>query len=218
MPLEADIRATIDSYARSDMRTREWHTGYFDFIEDRNLRHRLGEEFYTARYLYKLLEGLAVEGELQIAQVRLQVLQYASIYEAAIHHLLFDALADHPEVRELGRYRTLKRYSIPAIERKKWPPISHDDKEIIPAYEAVQIAPQTKIRFDDKAHCAGRIGLIEPWLRDELVSLYEARNSIHIHADIRKNVDWELELARNAYRRHEPFRAQVLSFLAARVR
>jgi len=209
------MRDSIDYYARSDIRSRDWHTDYFDFIDDEHLRHRLGEEFYTARYLYKLLEGLAVEGELQIAQVRLQVLQYASIYEAAIHHLLFDRLAEHPEVQRLGQYTTLKRYSIPANKQIQWAAIEHDGRDLVPAYEALQRAPETKIRFDNKAYCAERIGFIEPWLRDDLVLLYDARNSIHIHADIRKNIDWQLELARNAYRRHEPFREQVTKFMAA---
>lgn len=215
VPFEPNIRDKVDSYARCDLRSRQWHTDYFDFIEDPALRSRLGEEFFTARYLYKVLEGLAADGELQVAQVRLQVLQYASIYEAAIHHLLFDLLPDRAPVQALSEITTLKRYSIPSDKQATLESFVHDGRQIIPAYEGTSRVNVAKIRFDDKAFCARDLGLLEPWLCNELISIYEVRNAIHLHAEIRKGVTWGLELAINAYRRHEPFREQVVTGLAA---
>lgn len=53
------------------------------------------------------------------------------------------------------------------------------------------------------------MGLIEEWLKDELIEIYEARNAIHIHAEIRKSLDYQLELSKNAYRRMRPFIDQI---------
>jgi hypothetical protein len=73
----------------------------------------------------------------------------------------------------------------------------------------------TKVRFDKKAECAFNLGLIEDWLRDELIEIYEARNAIHIHAEIKKSIDYQLELSKNAYRRMRPFVDQIRASLPA---
>lgn len=215
MPFPEETRGAIDRYARGDLRPRQWHTDYFDFISDPALRTRLGEEFFTARYLYKLLEGLAADGELLVAQVRLQVLQYASIYEASIHHLLFEVLGDHSSVQELREYSTLKQYSVPPAMSEVLTSLVHDERHVVPAYFGIARVGTNQVRFDDKAKCARGLGLLEPWLCDELIVLYETRNAIHLHAEIRKGIIWGLELAKNAYRRLEPFKEQVLAGLTA---
>jgi hypothetical protein len=70
------------------------------------------------------------------------------------------------------------------------------------------------VRFDRKAECAFQLGFIEDWLRDDLIEFYEARNSIHIHAEIRKSLKYQLDLSRDAYRRLQPFKEQISSKLA----
>jgi hypothetical protein len=72
------------------------------------------------------------------------------------------------------------------------------------------------VRFDKKAECATTLGLIEPWLRDELIEFYEARNAIHIHAEIRKSLDYQLDLSKRAYWRMQPFKEQIMAALANR--
>ena len=215
MPLDPVVRADIDAYARSDLRSRQWHTDYFDFITDAALRSRLGEEFFTARYLYKIFEGLAAQGELQVAQVRLQVLQYASIYEAAIHHLLFETLCEQKLVQALQIATTLKQYSVPPEELDKLISLVHDGRDIVAAYFGPTRVSIAKIRFDDKARCANSLGLIDSQLCDDLIEIYEARNAIHLHAEIRKGVSWDLGLATKAYMRHQPFRQQIIAGLEA---
>lgn len=53
------------------------------------------------------------------------------------------------------------------------------------------------------------MGIIEDWLKEELIEFYEARNSIHIHAEIRKSLNYELDLSRRSYMRLQPFKEQV---------
>ena len=59
MPLPDNLRNEIDDYARRDLPgDLQFHMEFFDFISDCNLRELIGQQFYTARYLYKLWEGL----------------------------------------------------------------------------------------------------------------------------------------------------------------
>ena len=74
----------------------------------------------------------------------------------------------------------------------------------------------TEVRFDEKAQCARGLGLIDGSLCEDLISIYEARNSIHLHAEIRKGLAWGLELSRLAYYRLELLQEQIRRGLKAR--
>ncbi|MBW6391327.1 hypothetical protein [Billgrantia antri] len=87
--------------------------------------------------------------------------------------------------------------------------LKHDEKDIIPTYEGIGRTDTTKVRFDRKAECAEKLGLIDGWLKDEVVEFYEARNAIHIHAEIRKSLNYQLDLSKRAYMRMEPFIEQI---------
>jgi hypothetical protein len=210
MVFDPDVKRAVDEYTRSHLPPEEWHLCYFDFIDDVNLARRLGEEFMAARIIYKFLEGVKADGWLQRAQIRSQVLSYASMYEASIHHILFVSLSTAPQVLALTEFPMKKQISIPAasmVALQKY--LEHDGKKIVPTYEGVGRTDESKVRFDRKAECACQLGIVEPWLRDELIEFYEARNSIHIHAEIRKSLNYELDLSKRAYMRLQPFKEQI---------
>ncbi|HHL1853731.1 TPA: hypothetical protein ACQ2H5_003496, partial [Klebsiella pneumoniae] len=79
----------IQSYLDAHLGGWDWHKQRFDFISDETLQSRLADEFISTRYIYKILEGMNADEWLLRAQIRLQVLAYASIYEAVLHHILF---------------------------------------------------------------------------------------------------------------------------------
>ena len=85
------------------------------------------------------------------------------------------------------------------------------DRRVFPAWS--ESHSNTAVRFDDKAQCATALGLIDDSLRKELVELYEARNAIHIHAEIRKGLAYEIALTELAYRRMQKFKKQVAAKL-----
>jgi hypothetical protein len=217
MAFEAAVKDQIKAYIGAHVADEDWHIAYFDFVKEPTLEKRLGEEFISTRYIYKLLEGLGADEWLLRAQIRLQVMSYASIYEAVIHHILFDRLNTEPAVISLTEFPMKKQLSIPnaslALLQKH---LEHDGKQIIPTYEAVGKTDESKVRFDKKAECAAALGLIEDWLKDELVEFYEARNAIHIHAEIRKSLNYQLDLSKRAYLRMQPFKEQVTAALVAR--
>lgn len=217
MAFEKSVKDQIARYIEAHIADEAWHVSYFGFIGEANLAKRLGEEFISTRYIYKLLEGLEADDWLLRAQIRNQVLSYASIYEAVIHHILFDVLSTEPAVIGLTEFPTKKQISIPpasmALLVKH---LEHDGKTIIPTYEAIGRTDKSKVRFDKKAECATTLGLIYPWLKDEIIEFYEARNAIHIHAEIRKSLDYQLNLSKRAYKRMQPFKEQIVTALANR--
>ncbi|MFL5900081.1 MAG: hypothetical protein ACJ75S_02635 [Solirubrobacterales bacterium] len=222
MPFEAHTRELVDRYARGDLAgDLPDHVGFFSFLaDDQGLMQRVGEEYFSARYIYKLLEGLQLADEWALrAQVQLQVQQYASIYEACIHHLLFTTCAARPEVQRLLRVNTLKRWSVPeSLQAQLVDAASDAPGPAVGAFETfVAIAPE-KVRFEHKADVAADLGIIDAGLGAELKEFYAARNMIHIHAELKKGADWdwEIELAKRAYLRLEKFRDQVVSWQGVR--
>lgn len=218
MAFDAETKNTINAYISAHVADEAWHVAYFDFIANAALAQRLGEEFISTRYIYKLLEGLEANDWMLRSQIRLQVLSYASIYEAVLHHLLFDCLGTEPQVVALTEFPTKKQISIPPASLVVLAQhLEHDGKKIIPTYEAVGRTDDTKVRFDKKAECAAALGMIEPWLKDELIEFYEARNAIHIHAEIRKSLNYQLDLSKRAYLRMQPFKEQLEAWKANNV-
>jgi hypothetical protein len=217
MSFKPDVKREIIQYVHAQLPTDDWYDKYFDFVADEDLRKRLSEEFKATRAVYKLFRGLDAIDWWQRAEVRIQVLQYASIYEAVIHHILFDRLGSTEEVRRLVEHPKLVRISIPtdkqALLEKT---LDHHGKGIVPTYQGTVRVDQSKVRFDDKMECAVELDLVEPGLAEDLVRIYEARNAIHLHAELRKNQKYEIELARTAYRRLQPFREQLLKGLSKR--
>lgn len=215
MAFDAKTQHAIKSYITAHVADEAWHVAYFDFISDSVLSQRLGEEFISTRYIYKILEGLEANNWMLRSQIRLQILSYASIYEAVIHHLLFEECSDSPQVKALTEFPTKKEISIPSASRAALQKhLVHDGKTIIPTYISVGRTDETKVRFDKKAECAAALGIIESTLKDELVEFYDARNAIHIHAEIRKSLDYQLDLSKRAYRRMQPFKEQIVAWLA----
>jgi hypothetical protein len=220
MPLPEPVRAEVTEYAKQDLAGDIYqHVEFFSFVSDVELRQRIGQEFFAARYLYKLWEGLRIgEPWAEQSQVQLQVQQYASIYEALIHHLLFTEAADEPEVRRLFEYRALVERPLPGYIIEKVRKLdAADADDIVGAVLATKRTQESKIRFDSKVAAAVQLGIVDEALGKEIVGFYSARNYIHIHAELRQgDLEWQVSFARDAYRRLRPFKTQVSNWLERR--
>lgn len=234
MAFEKEIRTYINEYCQRDLPNDEWYENEFNFIKNDVLRKRIIIEFKNVRKIYKIFEGLVAEDELLLAEVRLQVLMYASIYETIIHYLLFDEYyKEDQRVKDLLNQIVCKQYAIPLSKMETLKKeLEHDGKEIIPYFRTTQKRDITKIRFDEKCKVAESIGLIKEFkLKDkktnineetgeiieiesadfcsELIKIYEIRNSIHIHAEVKKEIQYHLDLSILAYKRMRPFVDQI---------
>jgi hypothetical protein len=215
MPFDENTKNEVDRYARADLDgDLRQHIEFFSFLSDNpDLQRRVGEEYFSARYIYKLLEGLRnIDEWARRAQVQLQVQQYASIYEACLHHLLFVTCRDRKEVMALTEVPTLKAWSVRQDLQRKLQEISVSlGRNVVAAVEATIHLEETKVRFDSKARAAVKIGMIDDNLGDELIDFYATRNMIHIHAELKRGADWnwELKYSGQAYWRLKKFKQQI---------
>lgn len=239
MPFEKAIKDSIMSYCLRDLPNDSWYDSAFDFIKDSALKARLISEFKNARFVYKIFEGLAAKDELLLAEVKMQVLMYASIYEATIHYVLFDEYYQNdPIVQNLLTQNVNKPYSIPTNQLSAINSLLfHDGKTIIPYFATSQKRDITKVRFDEKCIAAFQLGILSdipeqsdpfadilsdikqlpglPTFCSELIRIYEVRNAIHLHAELKKEIDYHLALSKIAYRRMQPFLQQIKTKLHA---
>lgn len=218
MPFTPGTREEIICYCTNHLPEDDWYEEQFDFINDEELRNRIIQEFKAIRFAYKLYEGISAADENLIFEVRNQIMAYASIYEAIIENVLESYYSDTKEYDALMHHIVLKKISIPQykLDRLK-KELEHDGKQIIPAYNARTKKEKPQVRFDDKCKAACKLGLIYSYEKDgvsvnlpeEIIEIYGYRNCIHLIAERRKEITYELELSKKAYRRMKPFLEQV---------
>lgn len=158
-------------------------------------------------------------------EVRNQILAYASIYEVVIENVIDTYYSNTPEFESLMYHEMPIRIDIP--ERKQCElqsALSHDGKTIVPYYFAKKKKEKAKVRFDEKCSTAEKLGLIHKYVNErgeeidlpaEIKEIYSYRNGIHILAEQRKGITYELDLSKRAYRRMRPFIDQIKERLMA---
>lgn len=219
MPLSKKVQKDIYEYCTNHLADEDWYEEEFEFIEDSKLRERLVQEFMGIRFAYKLYEGIEAKDENLIFEIRHQILAYATIYEAVIHYVLYTYYSDTSEFHTLQYHDAPAKISIP---ENKVETISnallHNGEKIIPYHIQERKKEETQIRFDDKCITAERLGLIHPFvnkdgetinLPKEIIEIYSYRNAIHLAAELRKGIEYELDLSKLAYRRMRPFIDQI---------
>ena len=111
MPLPNELQDKIIRYCDKDVPKFETAELYFDFISDQSLKIALAKEYVAARYIYKLAEAINVADEKLAAHAKFQIVQYASIFEAIIVHVLWKEFPNHPEVTKIEEFTSLKKSS-----------------------------------------------------------------------------------------------------------
>ncbi len=205
MPFTTETKTEVETYINKHLPDENWFDDFFDYIQDEQLSNRLAEEFKAIRYIYKFLEGMQADEWLKNAQIRIQIIYYASIYEAVIHHVLFDLFPTNPLVLKLFETKTYKRISV----SKDLDNLSHQGKKIYTTYDEITRKDIKQVRFEHKADVASLLGLIDEKLRDELKEIYTLRNAIHLHAEIQKGINYEMDMSLIAYRRMQVFKLQM---------
>lgn len=215
MSFSNDTKNEILEYCNRDLPNDDWYESTFDFIKDEDLKDRIIREFKSVRFAYKLYEGISAEDENLVFQIRNQILAYASIYEAVIENVLLTYYSNSPEYNDLIHHIVPVQVSIPNNKTETLEKLlSHNGEKIIPYTRKRKTKDKSQIRFDDKCDTAYKIGLIPPIekpngeivdLCEEIKEIYSFRNGIHLIAEQRKGIEYELELSKKAYRRMNPF-------------
>lgn len=205
---------TIKNYANRDLPDESFYDNLFQFITNETVRNQILKEYKNIRFVYKILEGLQVENDLLYFETKTQIIMYASIHEMVITWVLFNYFDNSPDVQELTSIKTLKRYSIsPDKLVRISSALVHDSKDIIPCFEKIDSVDRTKIRFDSKVDAAYKLGLISEQMKKDLIKIFEYRNTVHIEATLKKNLDYTLEISKLAYRRVEGLNIELSNAL-----
>lgn len=211
MPLEESTRELIHDYCVRDLAGDiDWYAGKFKFINDEELEARLGRAYYSARYVYKLMEATFVQGDEQHPFVKFQIMQYASIYEAVITNLLWGKYKDHDEVEALQTHKAYK----PVEALASITEIKYGEEKIFPCVYRDNKTPKNSIPFKSKVDCAVRIGFVEECYAEDIKKTYELRNLAHIETEAIKQLDVEIDQSKTAYWRMTPFLDHIAEFVA----
>ncbi|QBE96763.1 hypothetical protein PMF13cell1_02310 [Blautia producta] len=219
MAFSEKLKSEIELYCNNHLATDSWYENEFSFIQDMELKNRIIAEFKAIRFAYKLYEGIEATQENLIFEVRNQILAYASIYEAVIENVLSTYYSNTTEFDSLMHHVVPIKISIPEnMQHILQEALSHDGKIIVPFYYDRKKKEKPQVRFDDKCRTAESLGLIHKFLNNygvevdlpsEIIEIYSYRNGIHIIAEQRKGINYELELSKKAYRRMRPFIDQL---------
>lgn len=215
MPFNDKLQQEILTYVTRDLPTDQWYEiNFFPFVENELLRNRLLVEFKNARIIYKIFEGLQAKNELLLAQVKTQVIMYVSIQEAVINYVLFEKYNTNSEITKLLNQYRLVAVDVPtkqkAILKEHF---EHNGKDLHIHYRELKTIDRTKIRFDSKVQTCFKLGLISEKLKEDLIQLYEYRNTIHIEAELKKGFDYDLNMSLLAYRRVEGLSIELTDVL-----
>lgn len=219
MAFSKELREEIKLYCANHLATDSWYENEFCFIRNNNLKSRIIAEFKAIRFAYKLYEGIGATNENLMFEVRNQILAYASIYEAVIENVLSTYYSNTSEYDDLMHHVIPVKISICQDKLNKLKDVlSHDNKDIVPFYYDRKKKEKSQVRFDDKCRTAESLGLIYKYVNDsgievdlpsEIIEIYSYRNGIHIIAEQRKGINYELDLSKKAYRRMRPFIDQL---------
>lgn len=209
MAFKKKTKQEIASYVEAHLPDEEYYKNYFWFISDAALKTRLADEFKTARYIYKLLEGLQVKNELLVAQCKIQILLYASIYEAVLHHILLQDYSSTPEVTSLTTYEHKKRINVSQAILSKIQTQYNPIGAISVFENEKRSVDERKIVFEEKAEAAKQLGLIDLKIKSAICEVYSMRNAIHLHAEIRRGITYDLKAAQKAYWHLQGFTTQI---------
>lgn len=219
MPLSQDIKNEIYTYCNSHLADENWYREEFEFIEDEKLRVRLVQEFKGIRFAYKLYEGIEATDENLIFEVRHQILAYATIYEAVLHYVLYTYYENTQEFHELQYHIAPAKIDIPERQVETLSSaLLHNGERIIPYHMQERKKNKEQVKFADKCLTAEELGLLYVFKNElgeiidlprEIIEIYGYRNAIHLDAELRKGIEYELELSKKAYRRMRPFIDQI---------
>ncbi|WP_237356309.1 hypothetical protein [Xanthobacter sp. YC-JY1] len=202
MPLDVEKKQMVLEYCERDLPDNIWFLRQFDFVDNIPLKQKLAQEFYAARYIYKLGEALSVDEARLHAHLKFQIMQYASIYEAIIVYLLWDKFTSHSELEKIQYHKT---YKLAATFPGGLNITNADGEEVFLCVQRKEKTSTFSIKFDDKVDAAVAIGFVQESIGSEIKEFYRLRNAIHLETAIKKSIEYELGQAQLAYWRMQPF-------------
>lgn len=185
----------------------EWFVSYFSFLNDTTVEQQLGDAFYQARFMYKLMNALKLPLAKQRGIVKFQIVQYASICEAILDIAILKFFKEDAEesfsVTELVKYQNA---------------LSSDTKitcagtTLVLCKEKKKKGDLKRTRVDYKTKYAVSKGLITQNTKNAVDNLYDLRNNIHILKAANSQYTPKLREAKDAFVLMQDFVNEIKNF------
>lgn len=172
----------------------DWFINYFDFIDNQALRKHLGEAFYQARFLYKLMSALSLPLAKNKGILKFQIIQYASINEAVLDYTIDKYFREEIKSRFARSEYTPVKNSLSASTK-----ITYEGEELIPCKRVVKAQTTKLLRIQDKTDFAVEKGIISEELRSQMCALFNTRNNVHILKAVSNDYNPKIIEAKNAF-------------------
>lgn len=189
----------------------EWFKNYFSFIEDEKLRSHLGDAFYQARFMYRIMSTLRLTVAKYKGIVKFQIIQYASICEAVMDYTINYYFKEEAE-REFS-VTELKRDNNTVAKDVK---ITKANKSLFLCYEKTKKGDLKRTRADFKTKFAVDKGIISSDLKSRFDVLYDLRNNVHILKAHEAGYTPKLREAKEAFFLMQDFVQAVKQFIEER--
>lgn len=205
--LPEEVINVVNKYCEAYNERLDYVSNLFDFVADARLRDELVVAYRSARYIYKLGQGLACTGTELHAHTKFQITQYASIYEAVIGYMIENTYKEHASVK--GMLNEI--VYVPSDYSKN---IKFYDKEGA-ELKLCRVKSETKsqVRFDNKVDVCVEIGFMHVSIASDIKRFYKLRNGIHLSNAIKNIITYDIEQAQLAYRRIRPFILGIKGFM-----
>lgn len=183
-----------ESYNPNDLYPSDWFENYFSFVNKPKLQKQLGDAFYQARFMYKLMCALNFPLQKQRGIVKFQIIQYASICEAVLDTAITDFYKTEAE-EEFGVVELHKENGIFAADVK----LTKNGTVVYTCKEKKKKGVLKRTRVDFKTQFAVKKRLLSQSLKERLDILYELRNNVHILKAAEAEYNPKLREARDAF-------------------
>ena len=185
----------------------DWFQDYFQFLNMPKEAEHLGDAFYQARFIYKIMNALQLPLSKQRGFVKFQIIQYASICEA-----IMDITINRFFKVEAEKYFSVAEYRPYQNALSEKTKIKYDDTPLYICKEYTKKGVLKRTRVDFKTKFAVEKGIISASIKNQLDNLYDQRNNVHILKAVSQKYQPTLDEARTAFLLMEDFVLEVKQF------
>lgn len=153
----------------------EWFKDYFSFLGSPNVEEQLGDAFYQARFMYKLMNALNLPLNKYKGIVKFQIIQYASICEAVLDMAINRFFREDTE-KTFAVSEFVKYSNAVSVDTK----ITCGGTQLFLCKSKTKKGVLKRTRIDKRTEYAVTKGIISQKTKDAFDGLYDLRNNIHI--------------------------------------
>lgn len=192
----------------ADEKPIDWFHKQFAFVKDRNLRTQLAQAYYQARLAQKTMVALGLSAASNALFLKMQIVLYASIFEALVDY----ALSHHDTDPRVVKIRNKTGFvKVDAFASHTRLVIEEDGqtRPIFPCVQKTRARHPSEISFKDRLQVAIDLGCFPQKEQKFAEAVYSSRNSMHLSKAAKDHVEPSPDEAKGAFLRMQT----ILAFM-----